>query len=148
MHKVCVCQTSRKETAAGVIVYCHAAYFSYFFPPSSILSVAATTSPCFQLPFSACLSFPYHTQPKTLFVCFVAEWAVGHPRLFLSLFVTEALEKQKWLSVLPTSLHFQWYIIALSSLLFFSAHSFPTSYQRNQLLYAWSYHWKTCRVPW
>lgn len=103
MHKVCVCQTSRKETAAGVIVYCHAAYFSYFLHPSL----------CFQLPFSACLSFPYHTRPKTLFVCFVAEWAVGHPRLFLSWFVTEALEEQKWLSVLPTSLHFQWYPIII-----------------------------------
>lgn len=106
MHKVCVCQTSRKETAAGVIVYCHAAYFSYFFP-----SLLPPSQPLFSTSFFRLSLFPVSYEPKTLFVCFVAEWAVGHPRLFLSWFVTEALEEQKWLSVLPTSLHFQWYTI-------------------------------------
>lgn len=101
MHKVCVCQTGRKETAAGVIVYCHAAYFSYFFP-----SLLPPSQPLFSTSFFRLSLFPVSYAAKNI-VCFVAEWAVGHPRLFLSWFVTEALEEQKWLSVLPTSLHFQ-----------------------------------------
>lgn len=63
MHKVCVCQTGRKETAAGVIVYCHAAYFSYFFP-----SLLPPSQPLFSTSFFRLSLFPVSYAAKNI-VC-------------------------------------------------------------------------------
>lgn len=144
MHKVCVCQTSRKETAAGVIVYCHAAYFSYFFP-----SLLPPSQPLFSTSFFRLSLFPVSYAAKNIVCVFCSRMGCWPSPVIFILVCYWGTRRAK--VAVCSAYVFTFSVIHNHSVFFvvvFSALSLPTSYQRNQLLYAWSYHWKTSRVPW